>query len=57
VALIYTVLVAGTWLVQSSTDSLVAAPLALLIGVALAAYGLYRYELVSLGLVEVPDES
>lgn len=56
VALIYTILVASTWLVQSSTDSLVVAPLALLIGVALAAYGLYRYELVSLGLVEVPDE-
>lgn len=55
-AIVYTTLVASTWLTLSSTDSLFTASLVLLTGVGLVAYGLHRYELVFLGLVEAPDE-
>jgi hypothetical protein len=46
----------GTWALQQALDSLLAVGLVLTLGLALVAYGLHRYELVTLGLVEATHE-
>jgi len=51
----YVAATAATWAVLSVGDLLVAA-LAVVGGCALLSYGLHRYELVALDLVEVADE-
>jgi len=53
---IYTLLLVATGILLSATDSVIVASLVLVAASVLAAYGIHRYELVALGLVEAPDE-
>lgn len=55
-AAVYAVAVGGSWLAVHAVESGLAAALGVVSAFALAGYGLHRYELASLGLVEVADE-
>jgi len=55
-SLVFVVLTVGTWTLLAADTSLLVVALVLVGVVALVSYGLHRYELVALGLVEATDE-
>lgn len=55
-AVLFSITLAGMWALQHLIESLLTVALIFIGGIGILAYGIHRYELVVLGLVEGSDE-